>query len=104
MNASTGDMLLLVLGLSLQGIGILCLLTRRRALKVVFGLNLMLQGALLLIVAAGLRNGQLAMAQGMVIASLLVETVVMAITLALLLNIHRHYPEGLIDDVDRLRG
>jgi len=98
------DLLLLGLGLALQGIGILCLLTRRRALKVVFGLNLMLQGALLLIVAAGLQNGQMAMAQGMVIAALLVETVVMAITLALLLNIHRHYPEGLIDDVNRLRG
>jgi NADH:ubiquinone oxidoreductase subunit K len=104
MISSAGEVLLLGLGLALQAIGILCLLTRRRALKVVFGLNLMLQGALLLIVAAGLRNGQMAMAQGMVIAALLVETVVMAITLALLLNIHRHYPEGLIDDIDRLRG
>ena len=104
MNSVLGELLLLGLGLGLQGIGILCLLTRRRALKVVFGLNLLLQGALLLIVAAGLKNGQMAMAQGMVIAALLVETVVMAMTLALLLNTHRHYPEGLIDDVNRLRG
>ena len=99
-----GETWLLWLGLALQGIGILCLLTRRRALKVVLGLNLMLQGSLLLIVEAGLRNGQLALAEGIVIASLLVETVIMAITLALLLNIHKHYPEGLIDEIDRLRG
>ncbi len=104
MSSLSTNVLLLALGLLLLATGILCLLSRKRAIKVVFGLNLMLQGTLLLLVEAGLHNGQMAMAQGMVISALLVETVIMAITLALILNVHRHYPEGSIDDLDQLKG
>ncbi|NLX37621.1 MAG: NADH-quinone oxidoreductase subunit K [Chloroflexi bacterium] len=92
------------LSLALLMLGLYCLLSRRRVIKQVIGLSIMLQGALLGIVDAGRVIEQPAMAQGMVISALLVETVVMAIVLALIVNVYRYHPEGLIDDLDQLKG
>jgi NADH:ubiquinone oxidoreductase subunit K len=104
MASFTGDNIALVLGLGLLALGAYCLVSRRRVIKQVLGLNIMLQGALLLIISAGVVNGQLALAQGLVISALLVETVVMAVVLALIVNIYRYHPEGLTDDLDQLKG
>jgi NADH:ubiquinone oxidoreductase subunit K len=40
----------------------------------------------------------------MVISALVVEAVVIAIALALIVNVFRHYPSGDVDDLSRLRG
>jgi len=40
----------------------------------------------------------------MVISALVVETIVIAIALALIVNVFRHYPSGDVDHLDRLRG
>ena len=92
------------LALLLFMIGLFCLLTRRRVIKQVIGLKIMLQGVSLSLIHAGHVCGNVQMAETMVISALIVETIVIAIALALIVNIFRHYPSGDVDDLNRLRG
>lgn len=85
-------------------IGLFCLLTRRNIIKQVIGLKIMLQGVTLSLIHAGHLQGDTRLAETMVISALVVETIVIAIALALIVNVFRHYPSGDIDDLDRLRG
>ena len=92
------------LSLALVITGLICILTRRRVIKQVIGLNIMLQGALLALIDAGRANGDMPTAQSMVISALVVEVIVVAIALALIVNIFHYHPEGRVDDLDTLRG
>ena len=84
--------------------GLFCLLTRRNVIKQVFGLKIMLQGVTLSLLHAGHVRGDVRFAETMVISALVVETIVIAIALALIVNVFRHYLSGDIDRLDRLRG
>jgi NADH:ubiquinone oxidoreductase subunit K len=92
------------LSVLLSLIGLFCLLTRRNVIKQVFGLKIMLQGVTLNLIHAGHLRGDVRFAETMVISALVVETIVIAIALALIVNIFRHYPSGDIDLLDKLRG
>jgi len=98
------DLLNTSLTVALFLIGLFCLLTRRSVIKQVIGLKIMLQGAALGLIHAGRLRGEARFAETMVISALVVETVVIAIALALIVNIFRHYPSGDVDHLDRLRG
>lgn len=93
-----------ILSLILLSIGLICLLTRKRIIKQVIGLSIMLQGALLTIIEAGRVNGDLQVAQSMVVSALVVETIILAIVLVLIVNVFRYHPRGRVDDLDTLRG
>jgi len=93
-----------ILSLVLLSIGLICLLTRKRVIKQVIGLSIMLQGALVTIVDAGRVNGDLQVAQSMVVSALVVETIILAIVLVLIVNVFRYHPGGRVDDLDTLRG
>jgi len=84
--------------------GLYCLLAQRRVVKQIIGLSIMLQGALTALLAAGLRTGEMALAQSFIISALLSEAIVLAIALALMVNVYRYYPEGWIDDLSTLKG
>lgn len=90
--------------LLLVGIGFFCLLTRRSVLKQVIGLKIMLQGVTLSLIQAGQIVNDARLAEAMVISALIVEAVVIALALALIVNVYRHYPAGDVDHLDRLRG
>jgi len=97
-----------VLSVSLSSLlfltGLLCLLTQRNVIKQVIGLKIMLQGVTLALIYAGHLHGDVRFAETMVISALVVETIVIAIALALIVNIFRSYPSGDIDRLDRLKG
>jgi len=93
-----------ILSLTLLSIGLICLLGRKRIIKQVIGLSIMLQGALLTTIDAGRVNEDLQVAQSMMISALVVETIILAIALALIVNVFRYHPEGRVDDLDSLRG
>ena len=84
--------------------GLICMLTRRRVVKQLIGLNIMLQGAILNLLDAGRVHGDLATPQGLIVSALVAETMVTAIALALVVNVFRYHPEGLVDDMDSLKG
>lgn len=98
------DVLNTALAVLLFLIGLFCLLTRRNVIKQVIGLRIMLQGATLSLIHAGHLHGDARFAEMMVVSALVVETLVIAIALALIVNVFRHYPSGDIDHLDRLRG
>ncbi len=85
-------------------IGLLGLLTQRELLKQVIGLKIMLQGVTLGLIQAGRLSGDLDFAQSMVISALIVESVLIAVALALIVNIFHYYPSGDVDELRRLRG
>ena len=91
-------------GLVLFILGLLSLLLRRNVIRQVIGLKIMLQGVSLLLILAGQRHDDLALAQSMVVSALIVEAVVIAVALALIVNVFRHYPSGDVDDLRRLWG
>ncbi len=93
-----------LLSLALLVIGLRGMLTGQRVIKQVIGLNIMLQGALLNLVEAARRNDDLATGQSLTISALVAETIVVAVILALIINVYHHYPSGLVDDLDRLKG
>jgi NADH-quinone oxidoreductase subunit K len=84
--------------------GLVCLLTQRNAIKQVVGLKIMLQGVTLSLIHAGRLHDDVHMAETMVISALIVETVVIGVAIALIVNIYRHEPTGDIDRLDSLRG
>jgi NADH-quinone oxidoreductase subunit K len=92
------------LSVALFLLGLTCLLTRRNVTRQVIGLKIMLQGVSLHLIHAGRLQENLHFAQMMVISALIVEAVVIAVALALLVNVFRHYPSGDIDDLSRLKG
>ncbi len=92
------------LSVALFVLGLVGLLTRRQILKQLFAIKVMLQGVCLALINAGIIRGDVQTAQSMVISALIVEAVVMAVALALIVNVYRHYPSGDIDDLDRLKG
>jgi NADH:ubiquinone oxidoreductase subunit K len=85
-------------------IGLLCLLTQRNVIKQVIGLKIILQGVTLSLIHTGHQSGDVRFAETMVISALVVETIVIAIALALIVNVFRRYPSGDIDKLDRLKG
>jgi len=92
------------LSIALFIIGLFCLLTRRNVIKQVIGVKIMLQGVTLGLIQAGHLSGDVNFAQTMVISALIVEAVVIAVALALIVNIFRHYPSGDVDELKRLWG
>jgi NADH-quinone oxidoreductase subunit K len=85
-------------------VGLCGLLLQRNVIKQVFGLKIMLQGVTLGLIQAGRLSNDLNFAQSMVVSALIVEAVVIAVALALIVNVFRHYPSGDVDELNRLRG
>jgi len=100
-----------VLSALLFALGLYCLLTQRKVIKQVIGLKVMLQGVTLSMIHAGHLVSKspsvpdaLRLAESMVISALVVEAVVIALALAMIVNVYRHYPSGDIDRLDTLQG
>ncbi len=85
-------------------LGMACLITQRETIKQVIGLKIMLQGVTLGLVYQGHISGDLNTVQSMVISALVVETILIAVALALIVNVYESYPSGDVDDLNRLRG
>jgi multisubunit Na+/H+ antiporter MnhC subunit len=104
-----------VLSVLLFVLGLYCLLTQRKVIKQVIGLKIMLQGVTLGLIHAGHLvsaraagggpdTNPLRVAEAMVLSALIVEAVVIALALAMIVNVYRHYPSGDIDQLDTLQG
>ena len=85
-------------------LGWVCLISQRNAFKQIIGLKIMLQGVTLALVLAGKLQENMNLAQTMVISALIVETIVIALALAMIVSIFRNIPDGDIDLLRKLRG
>jgi len=85
-------------------LGWICLISQRNTFKQIIGLKIMLQGVTLALVLAGKLQENMNLAQTMVISALIVETIVIALALAMIVSIFRNIPSGDIDLLRKLRG
>jgi NADH:ubiquinone oxidoreductase subunit K len=75
--------------LGLIGIGLYGLLITRNLIKVVIALQVLVKGALLALVAAGMASGKINLGQSLAVMVIVVDTVVAVIGLALALQVKR---------------
>ena len=75
--------------LGLIGIGLYGLLITRNLIKVVVALQVLVKGALLALVAAGMVSGKINLGQSLAVMVIVVDTVVAVIGLALALQVKR---------------
>lgn len=75
--------------LGLIGIGLYGLLITRNLIKVVIALQILVKGALLALVAAGMTSGKINLGQSLAVMVIVVDTVVAVIALALALQVKR---------------
>jgi len=79
----------------LLAIGIYALLIVRNLIKVIVGLQILVKGAMLAMVAAGQIAGQPAIGQSMALTVIVADTIVAVVALALAVQIRRYF--GTLD-------
>lgn len=88
----------------LLGVGLYGLLVARNLIKLIVVLQILAKSAMLAFVAAGYAQGQMGLAQSMVMMVIVADTVVAVIALALAVQVKRRY--GTLDarKLTNLRG
>jgi NADH-quinone oxidoreductase subunit K len=81
--------------LCLFGIGFYGLLVTRNLIKVVVGLQILVKGALLALVTAGVVSGKPALGQSLALTVIVADTIVAVIGLALAVQVRKHF--GTLD-------
>jgi len=71
-------------------IGFYYLVTTRNLIRILIAVEVLLKGVTLLLIMVGNKNGQIAMAQSMVITIIIIEVVMLAVAAGLILGIFRH--------------
>jgi multisubunit Na+/H+ antiporter MnhC subunit len=72
-------------------VGFYCVVTTRNLIRTLIGLEILSKSVSLLIIIAGDRVGQMALAQSLVITFIVIEVVVLAVATAIILSIYRHH-------------
>ncbi len=88
----------------LFALGIVCIVTRRNAVAVLMGVELMLNSANLNFVAFARFSATPIDGQMFAIFSIVIAAAEVAVALALVLNIYRHLDTIDVDEADTLRG
>jgi len=88
----------------LFAIGIYCILATHNLIRVLIGIEILIKGVTLLVIAAGLKSGNLALAQALVITIIVIEVVIMTVAVGVVLGVHRH--TGSLDarNIRKLKG
>lgn len=72
------------------GLGLLCFFLRKRYIPQLVGLKLMLQSISLGLILTGWQNGDMNLAQSMVISALIIEAVVIGLALTMIIHMAKH--------------
>lgn len=88
----------------LLGIGIYGLIVARSLLKIIIVLQLMVRGAILMLVLAGNVRGQLALGQSIAVVAIAIDTLVAVIGLALVIQVKAHTGTLRIDEIINTEG
>ena len=98
------DALLSAVSIILVLTGFAGILSQNAVIKQVISMKIMLQGVALALILAGKLNNNPQLAQAMTISAVIVETVVIAVALALIVNVYKYYPDGDTDTMNELKG
>ena len=84
--------------------GYYCILLTYNMVRVLIGLDLLMKGVTLAIIAAGYLSGQLALAQGVVITVIVIEVVVMIVAAGVVVGFHRQFDSVNVKNARSLKG
>jgi NADH:ubiquinone oxidoreductase subunit K len=94
----------LCVGVILFVLGLLCVMTRRNAISVLMGVELILNSAALNFVTFSHYTAGNLMGQGAAIFIIILAAAEAAVALAIFLNLYRMFASADVDRVDQLRG
>lgn len=99
----TGLHILIIGMLALLGVGLYGLLAVRNLIKVIVGMQIMVKGVLLALVAAGTAAGQPGLGQSMAATVIVADTVIAVVALALAVQVRRQVGTLDIKALSRLQ-
>ncbi len=99
---------LFFLNLAFSGIliflGLYCLFTMRNLIKLFIGIEVIAKGVTLALISASYFRGQVLTGQALVITFIVIEVCVVAVALAIIINIYRHTGALDIRKLTKLKG
>ena len=87
--------IVLVAIIGLLGVGLYALLISRNLIKVVVGLQILVKGAMLGLIAAGQLAGQAEVGESLALTVIVADTIVAVVGLSLAVQVRKHY--GTLD-------
>ncbi len=88
----------------LVAVGLYCLLTMKNMLKLLIGVEIIVKGVTLALLATGFDRQNVAVAQALAITVIVVEVSVVATALAIVINIYRHTHSLDVRKLTKLKG
>jgi NADH:ubiquinone oxidoreductase subunit K len=102
MNISTSSVVLIAV-IGLFGIELYCLLITRNLIRVLVGLQILVKGAMLVLVFVGQSQGQPSLGQSMALTVIVADTIVAVVGLALAVQVKRSVGTLDIADISKLK-
>ena len=84
--------------------GLYCMLMTYNLFRVLIGLEILIKGVTLFIIAAGYLSGHLALAQTLVITVIVIEVVVMVVAAGIVLGFYREYDSLNVRNARKMKG
>ncbi len=84
--------------------GVYCFLVTFNLLRMLIGVEIMIKGVTLLVIAAGYLSGQMALAQSIVITVIVIEVVVMVVAAGIILGFFNIYDSLNVKNARNLKG
>jgi NADH-quinone oxidoreductase subunit K len=91
-------------GILLLVIGVYCLLVTYNLFRVLIGLELLIKGVTLFLLAAGVLSGHTAISQGVIITVIVIEVVVMIVAAGVVLGFQDEFDSLNVKNARNLKG
>lgn len=92
-----------VMAFVVLGLGILCLITGKNMLKMIIGIEIIVQAITISFINGGYIHGNLALGQSMAITVIAIDVVIVAIGLSLIVLTHRLTKRTDVDNLTHLK-
>ena len=98
------EIMMLIIGFLLIIAGAYCIIRTYHLLKIIIGMEIAMKAVTLLIILAGLVNGNLALAQSFVITIIVIEVVVAVVAAGIAVSLYKKYGSMEIRNLRKLKG
>jgi len=85
-------------------LGLFCVISQRNLIKIIIGIEIMGKAVILNFITAGYYQNNVEVAQAIVMTAILIDAIIVAVMLALVVNVFRVNRGILADQIARLKG
>jgi len=93
-----------ILSLVIFLLGLFCIISKRNLIQIVIGVEIMGKAVILNFITAGFYQNNSGVAQAIVLTAILIDAAIVAVILALIVNVFRLKKGVLADQIARLKG